>query len=211
TAAEGPSSSGPNSGLGLDTSVQNPGTWVDQTDAQPTMMSLTGLVDDYVPDGRVLTELMSNPPAATQSSAFLPLAGCYKQLYSSVGAFGSDTLAADTAEMESGSSSSDSSYQSFVTNLTSLGTQRDDLADTIKQELFDAEFNGVGLPADATDQTAQCQAILADASLLVSPGGQTPEAPLAILLPGVGLVVGLAAVGVRARRRSRRTRRAALA
>ena len=39
-------------------------TWTDHTNLRPTIMALTGLKDDYVEDGRVLTEAMSSAPAA---------------------------------------------------------------------------------------------------------------------------------------------------
>ena len=41
-------------------------TWSDHTDIQPTMMALLGLKDDYVPDGRVLSDVIDSsalPPA----------------------------------------------------------------------------------------------------------------------------------------------------
>src|SRR5208282_1149841 len=94
TPEEGPSSAGPNSGQ--ETSVQNnnPGTWIDETDIQPTMMYLTGLRDDYTPDGRVISQILAWPRAALTSPSTLQLATCYEQLNSSVGEFGAATLIA---------------------------------------------------------------------------------------------------------------------
>jgi hypothetical protein len=93
----------------LDTSVSNNGLWADHTDTRPTLVALTGLKDTYVSDGRALTEIMSAPPGTTQSPQFVPLAACFKQLNSSVGAFGTDTLVADTRALKS-SSSGDHQY-----------------------------------------------------------------------------------------------------
>jgi hypothetical protein len=193
-AGAGPSSAGPSSGgPALVSSEVNPGIWMDHTDARPTLLALVGLKDDYVSDGRVLTELMVNPPATTQDPTFLPLATCYKQLNSSVGEFGSETLEADTQALETGSTSSDGAYNSFSSQLSALGTQRDNLATTIKNELFDAEFNGVALPSSASSDVTQCNAILTQAAaLLGNPGNGTPESPLPILLPALAiLLVGL--------------------
>ena len=163
---------------------------MDHTDAEPTLMALVGLKSDYTPDGRVLTEVMANPPSDTQSPTFLPLAQCYKQMNSSVGQFGSDTLAADTQAVESGSGADDSQYQSFSGNLASLGSQRDALATTIKNELYNAEFNATPLPGSAADDLAQCNTIVASAAALVSnPGTGTPESPLVLLLPIVGIAL----------------------
>jgi hypothetical protein len=191
-ASAGPSSAGPNSGgPALVSDESNPGIWMDHTDAQPTMMALVGLKDDYIPDGRVLTELMTNPPATTQDPTFLPLATCYKQLNSSVGQFGSDTLEADTQALETGSTSDDSTYATFAAQLATLGTQRDTLATTIKDELYNAEFNGTPLPSSAAGDLTQCTTQLADAAALVgNPGTGTPESPLPILLPVLALVAG---------------------
>ena len=206
-AGAGPNSAGPTSGgPALVSSEVNPGIWMDHTDAQPTLMALVGLKDDYIADGRVLTELMTNPPATTQDPNFLPLATCYKQLNSSVGEFGSDTLAADTQAIESGSTSNDSSYASFSSQLSSLGGQRDTLATTIKNELYNAEFNGVALPSSASGDLTQCNAIVADAAaLLGSPGTGTPESPLPILLPVLGIGVVGAGVYWRRRRHARQS------
>ena len=92
--------------------MKNPGTWADHTDIRPTIMALVGLKDDYVSDGRVLTEDLTISPGKTADKKFLALAQCYKQLNSSVGQFGTDVLVADTAALKSGSSTDDSAYQS---------------------------------------------------------------------------------------------------
>ncbi|MGH9120326.1 MAG: hypothetical protein ACRDYC_00025, partial [Acidimicrobiales bacterium] len=113
--ANGPSSAGPNSGNVTTPGAGTTGIRADHTDTQPTMMALAGLKDDYQTDGRVLSEVITPNalPAAAQGSDYLNLAACYKQLDSSVGIFGTNTLEADTVAMESGSGSSDNQYQSF--------------------------------------------------------------------------------------------------
>jgi hypothetical protein len=169
-ANAGPNSAGATSGEArLDTLVSNTGVWADHTDTRPTLMALVGLNDDYVSDGRVLTEIMSSPPATTQSAFFVPLAGCYKQLNSSVGTFGTDTLAADTHALET-SSSGDHRYTSFLKRLAALGNERDRLAISIKGELSNAEFNGVALPKEAHIQLIGCYAALAQAHSLTEGG-----------------------------------------
>ena len=50
--ADGPSSAGPDSGQGTIPGSGTTGTWTDHTDVRPTLLYLTGLRDDYVPDGR---------------------------------------------------------------------------------------------------------------------------------------------------------------
>jgi hypothetical protein len=164
SAADGPSSDGgANSNPQLVTSIDNPGTWADHTDIRPTMLYLTGLKDDYIDDGRVLTEDLTIKPADPQGR-FQPIAVCYKQLNSSVGRFGTDMLVADTAALRTGSANDDSTYQHVLSEITSLGTERDKLATQIKGDLFDAEFNGK--PIKGNDDLAHCQNVLRDADKL---------------------------------------------
>ena len=143
TAGQGPSSAGTaDSAPQLVTSLTNPGTWADHTDVRPTLMALTGLKDDYIDDGRVLTEDLTLRPGRTSNPLFVPLARCYKQLNSSVGRFGTDMLGADTAALKTGSATDDSTYQAVSSRIAALGSARDALATQIKGDLFNAEFNG---------------------------------------------------------------------
>jgi hypothetical protein len=165
TAAQGPSSAyGANSTPQLVTSLSNPGTWADHTDIEPTIMALTGLRPDYVPDGRALVEDMTNPPGKAGQPKFERLAACYKQLNSSVGEFGTDVLVADTRALMTGSSTDDSTYISVLKQITSLGAARDARATEIKNDLFNAEFNNTPIPG--ANDLKQCQNILAQAAAL---------------------------------------------
>jgi hypothetical protein len=168
-AAFGANSSG-NASRGLTTVPQKSlfGTWADHTDTRPTLLALVGLKDDYVGDGRVLTEVLNIQPGATADPLFLPLATCYKQLNSSVGLFGTDVIGADTAALKTGSAASDTQYQTFLTKLQSLGSARDALAGQIKQELWNAEFMSQHLPAQALGNLLGCGALLARATVLAS-------------------------------------------
>ena len=70
------------------------GPWVDETDIRPTVLYLAGLRDDYESDGRVITQVVDHPNHALSQPGVTRLGECYKQLYSSVGDFGSATLTA---------------------------------------------------------------------------------------------------------------------
>jgi hypothetical protein len=166
-AASGPNSSG-NAASGLTTvpQVSLQGTWADHTDTRPTLLALVGLKDDYVGDGRVLTEDLTIRPGATSDPLFLPLAQCYKQLNSSVGLFGTDVILADTAALKTGTSASDTQYQSFLAQLQTLGAARDSLAGNIKLELWNAEFNGQHLPKQATGDLTGCGGLLPQAGAI---------------------------------------------
>jgi hypothetical protein len=177
-----PASGGPNSDDGANSNPQlvtpssNPGTWADHTDTRPTLMALTGLKDDYVEDGRVLTEDLTIRPGKTASPSFQPLAACYKQLNSSVGRFGTDVLVTDTAALRTGSPSDDSKYQLISSELKALGTERDALATTIKNDLYTAEFDNTGLTT-APSETAHCNNVLQLADKLRAAATSTSPAP----------------------------------
>ena len=168
SAAAAPNSSGTaNSSPQLDTQVANSGTWADHTDIRPTIMALTGLNDDYVQDGRVLTEDLTVIPGQTSDPNFQPLTQCYKQLNSSVGRFGSDVLVADTGALKTGSPSDDSKYMSVSAEIRSLGTQRDMVATRIKNDLAAAEFGNTPVPPG---DISNCQSVLQGADNLAGGG-----------------------------------------
>src|SRR5499427_9381969 len=100
-ANAGPSSAGPDSGQVTVPGSHTKGTWVDETDIRPTMMYLLGLRDDYEHDGRVITQVLTNPNSALTGRGVTALGDCYKQLNSSVGEFGTATLQASTKAVES--------------------------------------------------------------------------------------------------------------
>ena len=47
-------------GPGISNAVQDDNTWTDHTDVRPTMLSLLGLHDSYIHDGRVLIETIDD-------------------------------------------------------------------------------------------------------------------------------------------------------
>jgi hypothetical protein len=166
-ANEGPSSAGPDSGQTTVPGSGTKGTWIDETDIRPTLMYLVGLRDDYVPDGRVITEVLDHVHGQLGSPQLVALGQCYKQLNSSVGLFGTDTLEADTAAIES-TSAGDASYVGVVSKLARLEARRDHLAEQIKDELSSAEFgfghdHGVH---DVQGQMRSCESLLDQASHL---------------------------------------------
>jgi hypothetical protein len=165
TAGQGPSSAdGANSDPQLVTAVKNPGTWADQTDIRPTILALTGLKDDYIDDGRVLTEDLTVSPGKTKQGKFEDLAVCYKQLNSSVGQFGTDMIVADTKALKTGSTANDSTYKASLLKIKLVGAARDALATKIKKDLFDAEFNNHPVPG-VVDLLACRAALFAAAAL----------------------------------------------
>ncbi len=140
-------------------------TWSDHTDIRPTMLLLTGLTDDYISDGRVLSEDLATAalPPALQSSRFEfeLLASAYKQITAPVGAFGQGALHVSTVALASGTTTDDSKYVSYESRLTKLTARRDALATQIKSQLDAAEFHGVALnPKTALSLSLQAGLLL---------------------------------------------------
>ncbi len=156
--ADGPNSAGPDSGQVTVPGSGTTGTWVDETDIRPTMMYLAGLRDDYEHDGRVISQILTDPTSALSQPGVAQLGACYKQLNSSVGEFGTDTLIASTAAIES-SSANDTTYQHVDHVLSTLEGTRDHLAATIKGELEDAAFGNVTIDGTASQLTS-CEDVL---------------------------------------------------
>jgi hypothetical protein len=165
-AEQGPNSAGPNSGQIESVDEANPGIWTDHTDIQPTEMYLTGLKDDYVPDGTVVTGAVTNVPPHLRSTPERQLAVCYKQLNASVGEFGAATLQASTNAVES-TSAGDVKYNLVNAGLLSLEKQRDGLANQVKVELNAAAFGNAAI-TDPHGQLVACQSIIGAAKLLAA-------------------------------------------
>ena len=163
-ANKGTTSSGPDSGLITVADDHFPGPWVDETDIRPTIMYLTGLRDAYEHDGRVITQILSDPNRALRAPGVTTLGECYKQLNSSVGDFAADTLQADTKAIES-SSPGDRVYLRTDQALRALEVVRDHLAGQIKGELEAAEFSGQPV-WNARGLTFACQEVIRGAQLL---------------------------------------------
>ena len=167
-ADAGPSSAGTDSGQVTVPGSGTTGTWVDETDIRPTIMYLTGLRDDYVEDGRVITEVLTNPNAALSAPGVTALGACYKQLNSSVGQFGTATLQAATSAIES-NSPGDQTYLTADQKLASLVANRDSLAGSIKMKLNNAAFSNIPVHG-AGGMLNACQAQIASAERMAAGG-----------------------------------------
>ncbi len=157
-ADAGPNSAGPDSGQVTVPDSGTTGTWLDETDIRPTVMYLLGLKDDYEHDGRVITQVLTDPNSALSRPGIAPLGDCYKQLNSSVGRFGTSTLKAATKAVES-NSSGDKLYLRTDKALASLDLARDRLAGVIKRDLEDAAFMNKKVN-QARDLTATCRGLI---------------------------------------------------
>jgi hypothetical protein len=112
----------------------------DHTDLRPTMLTLAGLKDDYVHDGRVLVENLE-PHALPDSLrdslfAYTALAQAYKQINATKGPVGVDSLLAANRAI----TSDDATYGKFLTTIGGITTERNALASQMITLLNGASF-----------------------------------------------------------------------
>jgi hypothetical protein len=116
--------------------------WTDHTDVRPTMLTLLGLKDDYVRDGRTVVQPLFDwavpQTLIAHRETLIRLGDVYKQLNAPFGSFSMDTLKASTKALASGSSADDSTYTSIESQLASLTADRNSLVGKIKNALDDA-------------------------------------------------------------------------
>jgi hypothetical protein len=122
--------------------------WSDHTDLRPTMLRLLGLEDDYVSDGRVLTEMVKpvSLPLSLQTNGatFRRLARVYKQINAPFGIVGLNAIDVSTGALNG----DDATYSHLEDELAELNVDRDALASQMTQVLngaaFDDQFIRVG-------------------------------------------------------------------
>jgi hypothetical protein len=141
--------------------------WTDHTDVRPTMLSVLGLQDSYVFDGRVITQALQPSGYSSNLAANVTtvetLGDMYKQINSPFDTFGQCILAVSTVALPA----DDATYASLEASITTLTSQRDALATTIKNALAGAEFGTTPIASsDASNWIAQAQSLLATCSLL---------------------------------------------
>jgi hypothetical protein len=100
-------------------------TWTDHTDIVPTMDALTGLHPDYTPDGRAITQILSQRRGKGDDGRSSQLLGSlYKQLDAPYGAFNHFLIVAST----NGIKSDDATYVATDKAIQALAAQRDAVA-----------------------------------------------------------------------------------
>jgi hypothetical protein len=155
-------------GPGVKARGVDPSTWADQVDLRPTLMSLTGLHDDYQVDGRVLTQELSALPRSLRvdSGTVTRLGAVYKQILAVDGQFADATLAASTRGIKSGSATNDEAYRATEKALAQLDQRRDRIAGQIQNALLGAEFHDRPIGPWAEGLIRQADHLLADANRL---------------------------------------------
>jgi hypothetical protein len=130
-------------GPGVKNGGQDDKTWSDHTDVRPTMLSLLGLQDSYVHDGRVLTEAVEEHAQPVRlrghTHTLSELASVYKQVNAPFGQLGMDSLKVSTAALAS-DSANDSTYTALTNKIVSWIDARDAIASEMKGLLDGAVF-----------------------------------------------------------------------
>jgi hypothetical protein len=129
-------------------------TWADHTDERATMLSLLGLKDSYVHDGRVLIDQL-DASAVPQSlrahrETLRRLGEVYKQLNAPFGTFGMNMVALSNRAISSGSPANDGTYATLEGQIQTLTSQRDTLASQIR-----AALNGAAAGNALNEQQAK--------------------------------------------------------
>jgi hypothetical protein len=151
--------------LGVDAS-----TWTDHANVRPTMLTLLGLRDDYIHDGRVLIEglaIKDTPQTLiAHRETLLRLGDAYAQVNAPFGQFSMDTLTASTRAIKS---TDEGAYNSIETSIADLTNERDALASQIKTAFDAAAFDGQALnEQQAKAWISQAQDLLARAGALAA-------------------------------------------
>ena len=135
-------------------------------------MFLTGLIDDYQHDGRVLMELI-RPNALSgdlhaHHETLLRLGQAYKQINAPFGQLAMSTLAISTSALQS-VSMNDSTYTQLEAQIAAWTAQRDDIAAQMKALLEGAEFGGQAIDEkQAKSLIAQAQSLIGQAASLAA-------------------------------------------
>jgi hypothetical protein len=138
-------------------------TWTDHTNLRSTILTLTGLKDDYASDGHVIVQALDRRslPNALQNPIVPALENAYEQVNAPFGDFAAATLKASTVALES-NTAGDATYTSIEGSIQSLTSQRDTLATAIKAALNAATFNGTPI------STSQAQSWIDQANNLIA-------------------------------------------
>jgi hypothetical protein len=148
-------------------------TWTDHANVRPTILTLLGLKDDYVQDGRALIEALetkATPQTLIAHRETVRLLGdVYEQLNAPFGEFAASIAAASTKAVSSGSPADDSHYTSVEGSISSMTSQRDTLAVKIRNALNAAAFDGQALnEQQAKGWIDQAQGLIDQAAALAA-------------------------------------------
>jgi hypothetical protein len=147
-------------------------TWADHTDLRPTILTLTGLTDDYLLDGTAIAGILDTKALPQSLRAHREtlerLAASYKQINAPLGRFGMAVIEISDAAARS---TDESRYQALEAAIQSLNAERDAIAGEMRSLLQQATFGGAAIDEQqAKALIAQAEALLARADSIASSG-----------------------------------------
>jgi hypothetical protein len=148
-------------GPGVKVKGLDDGVWSDHTDIRPTMLALTGLMDDYESQGRVLSEVLHGwaLPAGIRHSGehFAELARAYKRINAPVGELGLATLTISTKAL----AGDHGTYINLENQLSFITALRNHIAGEMLEKLTAAEFQGQRISdREGRELVAESQALI---------------------------------------------------
>ena len=143
-------------------------TWTDHVDVRPTMLSLLGLQDTYVHDGRVLIETIEQHVQPVRlrghTHTLSSVVSIYKQINAPFGQFAMDSLKVSTAALAS-NSANDATYLALENKILDWTALRDSIVADMMSMLNGAAFEGeVFDEVTARQLISHAQALLEDVS-----------------------------------------------
>jgi hypothetical protein len=146
------------------------GAWVDHTDLRPTILTLTGLRDDYPLDGAVIAGILDTKALPQTLRAHREtlerLAAIYKQINAPLGRLGKDVIAISDAAVRS---SDESRYEALESAIQDLAAERDAIAGEMRSLLEQATFGGGAIDEqEAKALIKRAEALLAQADSTAS-------------------------------------------
>ena len=156
-------------GPGIERNGVDSKTWTDHVDLRPTINALLGLQDNYLDDGRVITQIVDEHTLHGDDNQSSRLGDIYKQINAPFGQFATDTLAASTAAIKS---TDPLKYDSIEAKIADLTVQRNALAGQIRQSLNDSaspdRHGGSDDESQSRTWIAQAQSLLNQAHALAA-------------------------------------------
>jgi hypothetical protein len=118
-------------------------TWTDHVDVRPTMNAVLGLGDDYLDDGRVITQVLTNKALPNElhehQNTSEQLGAVYKAINAPFGKFALDTLVASTTALKQPDTPAGNlAYDQIEAKIANLTAERNVIAGAIRAALNDA-------------------------------------------------------------------------
>ncbi|MGC2758060.1 hypothetical protein, partial [Candidatus Binatus sp.] len=130
-------------GPGVNRLGQTNAFFSDHTDVRPTMLTLLGLQDDYIHDGRVIVEAINQSALPfslkVNNSTLIALGAAYKQINAPFGQLGMNSLTVSTFAL---SSNDPSTYLNLERQIQQWTRERDAIAGAMREILEAAAFGG---------------------------------------------------------------------